>query len=381
MATNSSSPALTDSQTLDTVVSCLEEHIPICTQGSCHQQTIFEILIRAATQRDSIENTARVLTNAPTSNNIRYHLHKYDNLNKLEIALNQALQSRLPSQLKQTAQKMAIDFNLIPYYGSPSPSELPFIYRSKAKDGTCSFYAYATLYLIKKGKRVTLAIKAIRRQDTKVAILTYLLALIEPLKLQFKGLYLDREFFCVPVIRWLQALDIPFMMPVIIRGQQGGTRSLMRGRCSYQTTYTMSSQEYGQVTFAVVVVCKYKKGKRRQKGVELFAYVVYKVSSSPASIHHNYRLRFGIESSYRMKNICRIKTTAKNPIIRFLFVTLAFLIINIWIYLLWQYVSRKRRGSRKILSNLFTLKQMLEFLRQTIDLRYEVANQVYLPLL
>lgn len=188
-----------------------------------------------------------MLTNAPTSNNIRYHLQKYDNLDELEIALNQALQSRLPSHLKQTSQKMAIDFNLIPYYGSPSPSELPFIYRSKAKAGTCSFYAYATLYLIKKGKRVTLAIKAIRRQDTKVAILTYLLALIEPLKLQFKGLYLDREFFCVPVIRWLQALDIPFMMPVIIRGQQGGTRSLMRGRCSYQTTYTMSSQEYGQV--------------------------------------------------------------------------------------------------------------------------------------
>lgn len=139
MGTNSSSPALTDSQTLDTVVSCLEEHIPICTQGSCHQQTIFEILIRAATQRESVENTARVLTNAPTSNNIRYHLQKYDNLNKLEIALNQALQSRLPSQLRQTAQKMAIDFNLIPYYGSPCPSELPLIYRILPRMGLAPF--------------------------------------------------------------------------------------------------------------------------------------------------------------------------------------------------------------------------------------------------
>ncbi|KAB8333868.1 hypothetical protein SD80_011490 [Scytonema tolypothrichoides VB-61278] len=47
------------------------------------------------------------------------------------------------------------------------------------------------------------------------------------------------------------------------------------------------------------------------------------------SIHDDYRLRFGIESSYRMKNQCRIKTTIKNPTIRFLFVALAFLIINI----------------------------------------------------
>lgn len=73
LVANSASPALTDSQTLDTVVNCLSEHIPIPTQGKCEKQSIFEILIRAATQRDSIENTARVLTNAPTSNNIRYH--------------------------------------------------------------------------------------------------------------------------------------------------------------------------------------------------------------------------------------------------------------------------------------------------------------------
>lgn len=112
--------------------------------------------------------------------------------------------------------------NLIPYYGNPSPQELPYIYRSQVKNGTCSFYAYATLYVIKKGKRVTLAIKAVRRFDTLVAIITYLLVLIEPLKLGIKRLYLDRGFFCVAVIRWLQALKIHFVMPVIIRGKQGG---------------------------------------------------------------------------------------------------------------------------------------------------------------
>ncbi|MCL6754693.1 hypothetical protein KBT16_28420 [Nostoc sp. CCCryo 231-06] len=116
----------------------------------------------------------------------------------------------MPTGIRQGQQKIAIDFNLIPYYGEPSPAEAPFIYRSKAKSGTCSFYAYATLYVIKKNKRVTLAIKAVRQQDTKVALITYLLGLIEPIKLKIERLYLDREFFCVPVIRWLQALDIPF---------------------------------------------------------------------------------------------------------------------------------------------------------------------------
>lgn len=371
-------PVLTDSKTLNEVVKCLTENIPIKSQGKCEQKNIFEILIRAATQRDSIENTTKVLKNVPTSNDIRYHLEKYPDLKSLESDLNTALQSRLPDGIREGKQKIAIDFNLIPYYGEPSPSEAPYIYRSQAKSGTCSFYAYATLYVIKKNQRVTLAIKAVRKQDTKVAIITYLLALIEPLTLKIERLLLDREFFCVPVIRWLQALDIPFEMPVIIRGKSGGTRQLIRGRRSYKTTYTLNSDKYGSVTFHVGIVCTYKKGKRRAHGREFFVYAVHKVKLSLHSIHDDYRLRFGIESSYRMKNQCRIKTTIKNPTIRFLFMALAFLIINILIYLLWHYLSSLRRSSKKAFSHLFTLKQMLEFLRQTIDRNYGVVCEVWL---
>ena len=296
----------------------------------------------------------------------------------MEENLNTAIQSRLPDGIRQGKQKIAIDFNLIPYYGEPSPAEIPFIYRSKAKNGTCSFYAYATVYVIKKNKRATLAIKAIRQQDTKVAVLTYLLALIEPLHLKIERLYLDREFFCVPVIRWLQALDIPFEMPAIIRGKYGGTRQLIRGRRSYKTTYTLTSHKYGSVTFPIWIVCTYKKGKRRAHGREFFIYAVYKAQLSLQLIHDDYRLRFGIESSYRMKNQCRIKTTIKNPIIRFLFVALSFLIVNVWIYLIWHYISRLIKSSRQVFSHLFTLKQMLEFLRQAVDRNYGVACKVYL---
>ncbi|MEH1929659.1 MAG: transposase [Nostoc sp.] len=56
--------------------------------------------------------------------------------------------------------------------------------------------------------------------------------------------------------------------------------------------------------------------KRRAYGREFFVYAVYKVKLSLHQIHDDYRLRLGIESSYRMKNQCRIKTTIKNPTIR-----------------------------------------------------------------
>ena len=95
---------------------------------------------------------------------------------------------------------------MIPYYGKPDIDEEPYIYRSQAKSRTCSFYAYATLYILTKGKRITLAIRGVRWLDTNVAIITYLLAELEALKVNIKTLYLDRGFFSISVISATQSL-------------------------------------------------------------------------------------------------------------------------------------------------------------------------------
>lgn len=83
---------------------------------------------------------------------------------KLEREINVALKEQIPKGLKNNSLNLAIDFNLIPYYGEGNEEEKPYVCRSQAKNGTCSFYGYATLYVIKKGKRVTLAIRAIRKK-------------------------------------------------------------------------------------------------------------------------------------------------------------------------------------------------------------------------
>lgn len=94
--------------------------------------------------------------------------------------------------------------------------------------------------MISKSKRVTLAVRGIRRLDTSVAIITYLLAELKSLKINVKKLYLDRGFFNTPVIRWLQALDIPLMMPAIKTGKSGGIKQFLKGKKSYKTTYTIT---------------------------------------------------------------------------------------------------------------------------------------------
>ena len=164
-----------------------------------------------------------------------------------------------------------------------------------------------------------------------MAIITLLLAQVSALGIRVKRLYLDRGFYSVPVIRWLKALDIPFLMPAVIRGKQGGTRALCKGRSSYSTLYTLNSDTYGKVEGQMHVVCSYYKGHKHRHGIQYCLYVSHRYRLSLASLHQDYRRRFGIETSYRLKNLCRIRSTTKNPVVRLLFVALGFIIVNVWI--------------------------------------------------
>ncbi len=155
MTTSTENAVLTDKDTLKGVIDCLTEHISIDTQGAFDQRDLFNILIGAASHSDTIENTAKKLKKSCSGKNIRYHLAKLQSFEELETKLNLALISKLPRRIKKGNLKLAIDLNLIPYYGKPTAKEKEYIYRGQPKNGTCSFYAYASLYVIGKNKRLT----------------------------------------------------------------------------------------------------------------------------------------------------------------------------------------------------------------------------------
>lgn len=376
----SPTPTLTDEVTLEAALDCLLEHVPLeleSTYFGCAD--LFEILLRAASRHDSIEHTAQRLDGVPSGNGIRYHLDKLADIVTLEGQLNAALQSRVPPKIRHGRHRMAIDLHLIPYYGTPNEVATPYIYRSQAKAGTTSFFAYATVYVICRNKRVTLGIHAVHRQETLVATVTYLLAMLSPLRIRVTRLYLDRGFYSVPVIRWLKALNIPFLMPAVIRGKTGGTRQLLVGRKSYATGYTLISANYGSVSCQIRVICTYYKGFKGKHGIQYTLYVVHRVRVALHQLHHHYKERFGIETSYRLKNHCRIRTTSKQPVVRLLFVALAFILVNLWVYLLWFFVSQTQRGGRVVYRALFSLKTMLEFLSYAVERHFPPITVVYLP--
>ena len=154
-----------------------------------------------------------------------------------------------------------------------------------------------------------------------IEVLERLLSRLEALSIRPKRLYLDKQFYCVPVIRYFQSQypDLEVIIPAIIRGKQGGTRAKLLGRKSYCTNYTMRSAQYGEATFDIGVVRKYSKGRYDRHGVEWFAYVLLgPIRSLLHQIYEEYRLRFGIESTYRLMNKVRARTSSRSPGLRLL---------------------------------------------------------------
>jgi len=107
--------ALTETETLQETIDCLIEHIPLKTQGAFKATDLFNILVRAASNGDSIENTSKILEDIPCGKDIRYHLNKINNFEELESQVNEALKSKRISSMLQGKLKIAIDLNLIPY--------------------------------------------------------------------------------------------------------------------------------------------------------------------------------------------------------------------------------------------------------------------------
>ena len=297
-------------------------------------------LVNASTAQTTVNQVSKSSSNAASEGAIRYRLRNLD-LEEVQRALNQMLKNKAIKTLPRRALTFAIDFVLILFYGEEE-NEGDTV-RSKARQGTTRFFAYASIYVILRNKRYTLAVKYIRKGESLTDVIGFLLEEVEEAGFKIKGLYLDRQFFTVDVINYLQGREIPFIMPCVLRGRSGGIRNLFVGRKSYSTHYTMHSKE-GEATFQANIVVKYSKGKYKRKGVKYFAYAVHGMEIPVKRTFKEYRKRFGIESSHKLMNAARARTSSKKPVLRLLYVGIAFLLMNIWIYVHWMYLSIRRKG-------------------------------------
>ena len=313
----------------------LKDHGWLCTAA-----VVWSVVLRAAARMTSIYAACRDLANAPSDQALLTALKEGlpKTLRVLERRLNESLTGSLSRGMRRRSWEVAIDWHLVPYYGQPHQRRNE-LYYGKPRQGTTKFHAYATACIVMYGRRYTLAVSWVQRHETKVKALARLLDRIDELGLKIRCLLLDREFFNVPVMRFLQSRELPFLMPVMFRGRQPkkrrkatGLRWIKRQPAGWYPHTLKNGKQQAEIRVCVAYrTHKNRKDRRRVQQKLLFG--AWRVSGSPTEIRHRYRTRFAIESSYRQLRQAKIYTCTRDPHLRLVFVAVALLLRNLWVWI------------------------------------------------
>ena len=371
---------LTDEDTRHEAIGRLTMYFPLQASGyECSTETVFDVLVKAAVTRQTIETVCNDLDDMVDGETIRGYLNeqiKVDDLQSLEQQVNQALVADLPPRIWKPKLEIAIDLHDEPFYGH-SPELLALSCRGKAHKGTTRFFRVATAYLIFKDMRLTLGLLFVRPEDELPEIVAALLRRLRILGLKVKRLYLDKGFCSIPVLRYIEQSGWPAILACPIRGKKGGTRGLCQGNKSYPTQHTFKSSENGSFTAPVAIVrtfTSHKRSKRKKQRATWLVFVVLNCHFDPKTVRKRYRKRFGIETSYRCMRQARPWTTSRNGALRFLLMSLGFILTNLWVEFLWCFCQLKQRGRRQIDTKRFELQRMLGFLNRAIEKIYGVVS-------
>lgn len=219
-------------------VEVLTEHLPLAVEGYRYTDAdLYHVLVAAAVQQRSIESVAQQLADAPSANLVRHYLADRlflcQDLDALEAQCHAVLVARLPADLRGRRHRLAIDLTLLPYYGAPATAAGE-LRRGEAKAGTTRFHAYASAYLMRGGRRVTLALTFVWAEDDLLDVLSDLLARVHRLGIGIERLFLDRQFASVPLLTHLQQQSFTSVVALPKRGER--LKTLLRGRRGYRTT-------------------------------------------------------------------------------------------------------------------------------------------------
>ena len=364
---------LKSKECIDYVLRPLKDRVTIRINGSLTCEDIFRTVVNMAVNKISVHSVSKHYQNVACETSLLYHLKKLD-IEKLIQSNEKILLKKLIKTLKTCkSYKFAIDLTDDPYYGKIDSSNEKYIISGQAKKSTNSFYSYISLYITNKNERFTVSVLPVEKNKTMVEYLFYFIDLIKRLNFKIKVLCLDRGFYSIDVFEFLQNNKISHIVPVIKRGKQ--MKQILKGNKARSEQYVMKNSKK-KILLNILIDVKYLKDKRGKKGRENLGFVVFGVKWSPRKVSTVYRRRFAIESSYRMRNIVKPKTSTKNAEIRYFYALVSFLLKNIWLHLQKKHFTVVKRGPQVIDEDKFRFAMFIilieEWLRKKLRIRLMV---------
>jgi hypothetical protein len=366
-------------------VALCQEHVGLRDHGpKCTASVLYALLFWAAARMAALAAACKAPRDAPSYQAAHDALlATLPEVNELQRRVNRALQGDLPKALRRRKQPLAIDLHLVPYHGQPLHDDKE-VYRGKARDGTSHCHAYATAYVIRKGQRFTCALAYVRKGQPLAEVVRELLRQAARAGVRPRILLLDRGFWSAAVLRYLQAARYPFVRAVPLRGRKathpkgpGGTRVFGSWKRGGRSSYTLAPRGKQPVTVSIGVYCRNRRGERGKHGREALVYAYWGLQPpSLLWLKETDRGRFAIEASYRQLGQARIRTSTRDPLLRLLYVAVALILRNVWVWLHWEVLSHPRRGGRRLDLAQLTFRAMLLWLQHLAEELLGVCDQV-----
>ena len=260
---------LTDEMVRTAAADRLKEQFPEEIAGYVvDRQMILDTLIYAAAERKSLHSACASLSETANDDTIRNYLNaafKPDWIHEMQQAVNRSLRADLPRRVRKGRWNIAIDLHDQPYYGHCEELE-PWVCQSKSKHSTKRFLRIATAYIIKNGLRITAAMRVVRPEHSAEDVVSWLVHSLRRDGIGIRRLWIDKGFASGGVVRRLRSMRLSAIIACPIRGEEGGTRALCRGRGTHGAHHTFNSRRHGRWNAYVSAVRAFVKMKGRRNG-------------------------------------------------------------------------------------------------------------------
>jgi len=288
------------------------------------------LLLDAAEHQDFTTNTGKRV-NGPTGETVFSRL-KEASFDKIKSAFYDLLVSIFPlvkSMLRNRKVALAFDVTDEPYYGKIKGL---WIHGNRPVRGSTGCFKYLTISAVDRDQRFILGSLPVRVGEDTVTLVLELLRHAQQF-VQTETLLFDRGFDNYRLIAALQKAKQRYQ---ILWRKDKWTKKFLRVMKRGERLEVLAIKEY-----------KHKKSKHKVKVRFVFikAYKRYKKSKAYDWVFatntrkkynylyvDKYRMRWGIETIFRVLDRIGIKTTTKNEVIRYFLHMFCCMVYNLWKY-------------------------------------------------
>lgn len=315
----------------------------------CTVWVLFSCLLLAAVARASLAAVASLKGHGPNRETLRQALlATLPGYEELVRGLPRLLKEALPKSFRRRIAKgrqrrlpMAIDLHTVPYYKRDSEPP-PHTRKGQRKAGTRYGHQYATCSVLLKGRFFVVGLTPYTPGESYAEVVRRLLKQVAQLGLKPRYLLLDRGFWSVGVLDYLKRARCPFLLPALARGKTANAPGGPTGTQAYwqkpsgRYPYRLADPKRG-VWLTLLVIHRRErnskaKGRRDRHGRQTLVYGLWGCEPQhPLTVFERYRRRFRIESSYRLLEEARARTSSRDERVRLWYVIQGALLLNLWL--------------------------------------------------